>query len=268
MAGRSLPGRVLWCGSGGLASALAGRSAVPTPELPRPVLALIGSQHPNSIAQLSAAWAHVYRITSGNAEEAAPLARRLARANVAVAVVVPPGSARRAASAHIASCLMSLLSKLDRPGTMFVTGGETLRSVCEGLGARCLEVDGQIVPGVPTSVLKGGRWAGLRIVSKSGAFGDPGFLARLLAPREGGASMTDTCPRLALTMGDPAGIGPEIIAKACDRLEPRIASGELRVLVIGHTSAMRAASRALGMPEIPAAERSDFVPAARLSCGR
>ena len=40
--------------------------------------------------------------------------------------------------------------------------------------------------------------------------------------------------RLAITMGDPAGIGAEIIVKACRRLLPRIEAGELRLLVIGH----------------------------------
>jgi 4-phospho-D-threonate 3-dehydrogenase / 4-phospho-D-erythronate 3-dehydrogenase len=48
-------------------------------------------------------------------------------------------------------------------------------------------------------------------------------------------------PRLAITMGDPAGIGPEIIVKACRRMLPRIDSGELRLLVVGHRSALRAA---------------------------
>ena len=46
-----------------------------------------------------------------------------------------------------------------------------------GLG---LEVDGEIEPGVPTSVMRGGDWDGQRLVSKSGAFGDTEFLARLL----------------------------------------------------------------------------------------
>ena len=63
---------------------------------------------------------------------------------------------------------------------MFVTGGETLRDLCGALGASHLEVDGEIEPGVPTSLLRGGAWDGQRIVSKSGAFGDAGFLARLL----------------------------------------------------------------------------------------
>ncbi len=46
--------------------------------------------------------------------------------------------------------------------------------------------------------------------------------------------------KIAITMGDPAGIGPEIIVKACRRLRPRIAAGELRLTVIGHRAAFQA----------------------------
>src|SRR5579862_4045519 len=46
---------------------------------------------------------------------------------------------------------------------------------------------------------------------------------------------------LAITMGDPAGVGPEIIVKACRRLLPRIDAGGLRLMVIGHRSALDAA---------------------------
>jgi len=47
--------------------------------------------------------------------------------------------------------------------------------------------------------------------------------------------------RIAITMGDPAGIGPEIIVKACRRLLPRIVAGELKLTVVGHRSAFEAA---------------------------
>lgn len=43
---------------------------------------------------------------------------------------------------------------------------------------------------------------------------------------------------LAITMGDPAGIGPEIIVKACRALAPRLARGTLKLLIIGHGSAL------------------------------
>jgi 4-phospho-D-threonate 3-dehydrogenase / 4-phospho-D-erythronate 3-dehydrogenase len=54
-------------------------------------------------------------------------------------------------------------------------------------------------------------------------------------------------PHLAITMGDPAGIGPEIIVKACARLKDRLAGGALRLLVIGSNPALLAARDALGL---------------------
>jgi 4-hydroxythreonine-4-phosphate dehydrogenase len=74
--------------------------------------------------------------------------------------------------------------------------------------------------------------------------------------------MSHAAPRLAITMGDPAGIGPEIIAKACRRLAPRLNAGALQLLVIGHRGALHAASATLG--ETPIAEAGEplgFVPA-------
>ncbi len=57
--------------------------------------------------------------------------------------------------------------------------------------------------------------------------------------------MSGGVPHLAITMGDPAGIGPEIILKACRRLESRIAGHEMRLLIIGHRSALEAARTVL-----------------------
>jgi 4-phospho-D-threonate 3-dehydrogenase / 4-phospho-D-erythronate 3-dehydrogenase len=53
---------------------------------------------------------------------------------------------------------------------------------------------------------------------------------------------------LAITMGDPAGIGPEIIVKATAKLRDRLASGDLRLLVIGSGPALRLAEAQLGIP--------------------
>ena len=59
--------------------------------------------------------------------------------------------------------------------------------------------------------------------------------------------MTMSTPtRLVLTMGDPAGIGPEIIAKAARQLHPEVARGGLELLVCGCGEAMRQAEAALG----------------------
>ena len=67
-------------------------------------------------------------------------------------------------------------------------------------------------------------------------------------------------PLLAITMGDPAGVGPEIIVRACERLLPRLQAGDLRLLVIGSNVALHAAQRLLGagiaIPEV--AEDDDW----------
>ena len=54
---------------------------------------------------------------------------------------------------------------------------------------------------------------------------------------------------LAITMGDPAGISPEIIVKAAARLKPRIEAGELALVVIGSNPALERA-RAVFAPGI------------------
>ncbi|HTO59878.1 MAG TPA: 4-hydroxythreonine-4-phosphate dehydrogenase PdxA [Bradyrhizobium sp.] len=67
-----------------------------------------------------------------------------------------------------------------------------------------------------------------------------------------------THPHLAITMGDPAGIGPEIIIKACEKLRPRIEAGDLRLLIIGSGAALKNAAAQLGtaldVPEVHAAD--------------
>jgi len=63
---------------------------------------------------------------------------------------------------------------------------------------------------------------------------------------------------LAITMGDPAGIGPEIIVKACSRLRARIEAGDLALLIIGSGAALERA-RAAFTPNlaVPAAREQD-----------
>ncbi len=175
--GRALPGRVLWCGTGGLAGALAGHSPVAKPHLPGPILALIGSDHPVSAAQLAAASNLHMRLPHA---DAATIAQHLEHRSAAVTVELPADTPRDVACRTISVHFTALLQAIDRPGTLFVTGGETLRHLCDALQVTHLDVDGEIEPGVPTSILRGGDWDGQRLVSKSGAFGDDQFLHRLL----------------------------------------------------------------------------------------
>ena len=76
--------------------------------------------------------------------------------------------------------------------------------------------------------------------------------------------------RIAVTMGDPAGIGPEIIVKACRALRDRIEAGALRLLVIGSGAALERARSVLtpelAFPEV-AADDADWPPLCFLQAG-
>jgi len=54
---------------------------------------------------------------------------------------------------------------------------------------------------------------------------------------------------VAITMGDPAGVGHGIILKAAERLRPRLEGGDLALTVIGCGASHRATAAALGLPD-------------------
>lgn len=181
---RATTGNVLWCGSGGLASALArsaGRSANIEFVIARPALGLFGSDQPVAAAQFESCGDCAFTLTDGGPASAAKLARSLDEAGAALArVAIPVDVSREEAAKRVAREFGRLLDALTPPATLLVIGGETLRAVCEALGADHLELAGQIEPGIPVSVLRGGRFNGVRVVSKSGAFGDRELVKRLL----------------------------------------------------------------------------------------
>ncbi|SMF69065.1 Uncharacterized conserved protein YgbK, DUF1537 family [Tistlia consotensis] len=185
-AGRALDGPLLWCGSAGLAAALAGQPAAPAALGPQPLLLVVGSRHPVMLDQLARLRDLDSGITvalpEGDAAAAlATLERRLQQAGRAlVTFELPDGLAEAEAAGLIAGRLRGLVQRCPRPASLFVSGGETLRALCEALAVERLEVVGEVAAGLPASRLVGGRWDGLPLVSKSGAFGGPALLAELI----------------------------------------------------------------------------------------
>jgi uncharacterized protein YgbK (DUF1537 family) len=180
--GRRCPSNVLWCGSGGLASALARGSAVgASSQLRRPVLGLFGSDQAVTAAQLEACESVVVTLAENDKESAGRIRQQLARHNVVlVRFAFASDTSRNAAAQRIAGELAALTSQLDAPGTLIVAGGETLKALCLAVGALGLKVKGRIMPGLPRSVIHGGHWAGVEVISKSGAFGPPDLWRTLL----------------------------------------------------------------------------------------
>jgi uncharacterized protein YgbK (DUF1537 family) len=181
--GRRAEAPVLWCGSGGLARALAGAATVrPSTALVQPVLGLFGSDQAVTARQLAACGPCWMRLADGGAADATRVARQMQAAGVALASLdLPPGLARDEAARRIAAGFTALAGRLPRPGTLLVAGGETLRALCRGLGADSLRATGLVAPGVPRSVMVGGTWDGVEVVSKSGAFGTDALWRDLLA---------------------------------------------------------------------------------------
>ncbi|MBV9560208.1 MAG: Hrp-dependent type III effector protein [Bradyrhizobium sp.] len=178
--GRAAGRSILWCGSGGLAGALAGRTEVGVPAaLKRPVLGVFGSDQPATAAQLAVCAGILVQATTIEAERAG--IRQRLDGGVALVHLQPLGAvSRAAAAAHVATEIAQLVRALEAPGTLLVAGGETLKALCLATAARGLQVTGRLEPGIPRSVLQGGVWDGVEVISKSGAFGPPDLWLRLL----------------------------------------------------------------------------------------
>jgi uncharacterized protein YgbK (DUF1537 family) len=181
------PGRrILWVGAGGLAAALARRVAPKSgvsfaaETLSRPLLGLVGTNHPATLAQVeylrNADQEAVLVIAGGNA---APLIQdRLRCGGLTVLQVETPRNPLEVAW-HISEAFSCLLAGLPPPGCLFVTGGETLHGVATALGSHALHLVGAIEPGLPVSRFAGGRFDGVPVISKSGGFGGSDLLCKL-----------------------------------------------------------------------------------------
>lgn len=180
---RQARGPVLWCGSGGLARALAGTAtAAASNGLAGPVLGLFGSDQAVTARQVAACGDCAIEVPDGGAASAARVARVVESEGAAmVRVALPDGIGRAEAARRIAAVMAGLVRRLPPPGTLIAAGGETLRAICDALGASGLDAVGIVQPGVPRSVMRGGAWDGVPVVSKSGAFGGDALWRDLLA---------------------------------------------------------------------------------------
>lgn len=169
-AGRSLGASVLWCGSAGLAGAIAGTRAPPRQPLHAPLLGIFGSDSRAIRAQLNAL---------GDRVRALPRDGDIPAAIYDLSPTIM--TERDDAARRIATDIARIAAHATPPATALISGGETLRALCLAVDADHLVVDGEFEPGVPLSRIAGGAWSGVRIVSKSGAFGDTMVLQRIVA---------------------------------------------------------------------------------------
>jgi uncharacterized protein YgbK (DUF1537 family) len=167
-AARSLGKRILWIGSGGLAHALA---AGLTPlarqpaSVPRPghTILFIGTAHPVTRAQVER-----LQIAEHRSDATHSLATDLL-----IPVMLGETSADK---------IRAAVATRDpaRTACLFMTGGDTAHFVCRALGIDALRLEREFAPGVPLAIAEGGPFDGVSVVLKSGGFGEPDLLCRLL----------------------------------------------------------------------------------------
>jgi uncharacterized protein YgbK (DUF1537 family) len=63
---------------------------------------------------------------------------------------------------------------------LVLTGGDTAMSFVDSLGAVGIGVTGEVEAGVPAVIIVGGKWDGMRVVTKAGGFGDEMTLMRIV----------------------------------------------------------------------------------------
>jgi uncharacterized protein YgbK (DUF1537 family) len=184
---------ILWCGTAGLAYALADGKTV-TRRLPAgSTLVIVGSNHPVSQSQVDALAAKPEMLCwlDGNCDPRGLrqfIQGRLCNGEIAV-IAADFGSADSAAiRRELASVFRDTLPRLQPPGLVLVTGGETLLLVLEAIGAQSAVVEGEVIPGIAYGRVVGGVWNSVAFASKSGAFGTASTLTDLLEARGGGSS--------------------------------------------------------------------------------
>ena len=83
----------------------------------------------------------------------------------------------------IASNLGVMIRQLVDEGVegVLITGGDTAVQVCRALDAVSMEVCSEVAPGIPFCRLSSGKYAGLKVVTKAGAFGDEQAINQAIA---------------------------------------------------------------------------------------
>lgn len=72
---------------------------------------------------------------------------------------------------------------------LVLTGGETAQKVLNRLGNEGMEIEGELFGGIVKGVLVGGKWDGLTVITKAGAFGREDALEKIVTFLEGKCSI-------------------------------------------------------------------------------
>lgn len=183
-----IAGSVLWVGSSGLARALSMHESRGFLTALGPVLTVIGTSATATKVQVRALFESERQMVQfvgsekdvSAAVKSADMLLRSGR-NAVIAVDLPPNSDAKFADAIIISLVAEVASTCRKARTLLVSGGATAATFCAEALVRYLHVVGEVAVGVPASRIVGGPFEGRTLITKSGGFGTPELLLRLVS---------------------------------------------------------------------------------------
>jgi 4-phospho-D-threonate 3-dehydrogenase / 4-phospho-D-erythronate 3-dehydrogenase len=140
------------------------------------------------------------------------------------------------------------------PVDLVLVGGETARRVLDALGIEVLEPVEAVHHGAVLSRTPDGG----TVVTRPGSFGGPDSLVQIARHLHKKGASVNSLPIVALTMGDGAGIGPEVIVPAV--LHPDTLA-VCRPVVVGDAARLRQAADIVGVTAevVPVADPGEAV---------
>ena len=173
-------GSTLWLGASDLASALAraefGEETVAPPTIAGPLAMMIGSRDPITVAQvdeLLRCGVQVHRAPNG----VIGLIECSSKTCVVAISAGREASTEVEAGARFAAGAARILQEME-PKTLLCSGGETAHAILSLLGVDCMELLGEIAPGLPCCRISS-PWGEVYLITKSGGFGHSQMLAEL-----------------------------------------------------------------------------------------
>lgn len=153
------------------------------------------------------------------------------------------GAAERRASDIARQAAATLAS--GHHALLVLVGGDGAAQTLLALGATGIRVVDALVEGVPVGTIVGGSHDGLVVATKAGGFGDPQTITQLIGAVRAQGEPMHKLPVLGLTIGDVAGIGPEITLRTL--LEHPDLREECVPVVIGDAASLRRAAVYVGV---------------------
>jgi uncharacterized protein YgbK (DUF1537 family) len=150
-------------------------------------LFICGSLNPRTLEQVERLGCPT--IPGGAPEAVTRTLAALAQGDIAVISSAGwPGSPTTEEVAASLGQTVAAVAEQTRPDALLLTGGDTARAVLGALEGHGIELDEEILPGMPAGRIAGGQLGGVRVITKAGGFGPPNALVRARDYLRGGAA--------------------------------------------------------------------------------